>query len=75
MSTPEHDSAVRESCRRVQSDMRELAEFARQAGYPGYADKCRNASERVKSLTESYLAACDEVDRLSEDGHLRGGAV
>lgn len=64
MSAPEHDQAVQESCRAVLADLRELAEFCRQSGHAGYADKCRNASDRIRSLTDSYLAACGEIDRL-----------
>ena len=67
MSTPEHDQAVKESCQSVLADIRELAAFCQQAGFPGYADKCLNAAARIKSLTSSYLAACDEIDRLQAE--------
>ncbi len=63
---PEATRATIEASADARDDLRDIASHLRGAGLPGMAEKIERASRRLGALTQSYLDACADNDRLRD---------
>lgn len=62
---PEPETVCRETSENVIADLNGgLSELVAKSGMMGLNDTIRSATNRIRNLTESYLAACADNDRL-----------
>lgn len=61
---PSPDVLCREKTAALDERLDRLAEFATDLGFQGHAETVTITRQRVRDLTESYLAACAENDSL-----------
>lgn len=69
---PEHDDAVREMTADNIASLEEMAAHLARTGWPGFGERATRAANRLGSVTQSYLDACADNDRLrAEAARLR----
>jgi len=64
MEWQDPDKLTKKTTADVKSELLSLSDFLIEQGRPGYVDKINQAINRLDNLTEGYLSACKENDKL-----------